>query len=284
MKKQIPVWVKKRVSFNESYKNTLSLINNLSINTVCVSAVCPNIYECFCKNYASFMILGNKCTRNCKFCGVDHTFPENCEIDTDEPFKILEAVKTLGMKYVVITSPTRDDLPDKGASQFAIVTKTLKESIPSVKVEVLIPDFQGDKKSLEIVAKSQPDIISHNIETIERLYSPIRPTSNFNTSISILKEISNLGFIAKSGFMLGLGEREDEIIELMHKIKDTGCDYLIIGQYLKPSKVAFKVEEYIHPDTFKKYEIIGKQIGFKNVFAGTFYRSSYLAEKLVINH
>ncbi|HNS31781.1 MAG TPA: lipoyl synthase [bacterium] len=282
MNRQIPGWVKKRVTCNENYSRTRAVLKELSINTVCESAVCPNIYECFCKNYASFMILGNRCTRDCRFCGVDHlSAAASAPDDPGEPAKIAEAVREMAMEYVVITSPTRDDLPDGGASQFAAVAELIRKENPSVKVELLIPDFRGNTESLKKVIDAKPCIISHNIETVERLYPSIRPSSCYDTSMNVLREIKKNGIKTKSGFMLGLGEKESEVMDLMSRIRETGCDYLVIGQYLKPSKQAVDVVEYIHPDIFKKIEKAGKQIGFENVFAGTFYRSSYFAEQLI---
>lgn len=283
MNNQIPCWIKKRVSLSENYYKTLSILKEYKVSTVCENALCPNVYECFGKSYTSFMILGDRCTRNCKFCDVNHLPPTSVSVDTQEPLRISKAIKKLGMTYVVITSPTRDDILDGGASHFATVVKVLKDYNPNLNVEVLIPDFKGNKNSIETVLKSKPDLISHNIETIEKFYSNIRPTSNYKTSLNVLKEISKNGFTSKSGFMLGFGETENEVFSLMEDIKTTGCDYLVIGQYLRPSKESLEVKEYLYPDIFKKYEDIGIKLGFKNVFAGTFYRSSYLAEKL-INH
>ncbi len=278
----IPCWIKKTIRVNDKYENTISLLKELSIKTVCESAVCPNIYECFCKSYVSFMILGTRCTRNCLFCGVNRSSPQSMlPVDRAEPIRIAEGIKKMGMNYAVITSPTRDDLPDGGASQFAAVTKLIKAENPSVTVELLIPDFKGDTTLLKSVMFAGADIVSHNIETVKNLYPSIRPSSCYTTSINILREIAKNGFVAKSGFMLGLGETEHEVIDLMRQIRQTGCTYLVIGQYLKPAKQAVDVKEFIHPDIFKKYEEIGKSMGFKNVLAGPFYRSSYMAEQLL---
>ncbi|MDD3726038.1 MAG: lipoyl synthase [Candidatus Ratteibacteria bacterium] len=281
MQEYIPDRIKKRVSINKKWEQVKKILNGLAINTVCESAVCPNVYECFCKGYATFMILGNRCTRNCRFCGVlplkEHTPPDN-----KEPENIAKAVKLLEMTYVVITSPTRDDLSDGGAEHFATTTKCIKELNPLTKIELLIPDFQGNEESLRKVFEAQPDVISHNIETVPSLYPAVRPSSDYKTSLNVLKAIKQHRIITKSGFMLGLGEKEEEVIELLYSIRETGCDYLVIGQYLKPSKKAVDVREYISPEVFKKYEETGKKMGFKNIFAGTFYRSSYLAEKLLL--
>lgn len=276
----IPGWVKKRVRAGGESENVRRMLKKLSVNTVCESAVCPNIYECFCKGYASFMILGDSCTRDCRFCGVSHT-GKLAPADAREPGNISRVIGELGMRYVVITSPTRDDLPDGGASHFAAVTRKIHIDHPETKVELLIPDFRGDSDCLQTVFDSKPDVISHNVETVPSLYSCVRPSSDFGTSMRLLRTVKNNGFITKSGFMLGLGETLEEVIYLMQELKKAGCDYLVIGQYLKPSKSAVEVCEYIPEEVFKEYEKTGKNMGFRNVFAGTFYRSSYLAENLL---
>jgi len=277
---KIPKWIKKRVHMSENYYFVKNLLDEYGINTVCKSAVCPNIYECFSKKYVSFMILGNICTRNCKFCSVKKGKGE--KIDEKEPEKIAEIVEKLDMKYVVITSVTRDDLPDGGASHFVKVVKKIKERSKKTIVEVLIPDFCGKKKNLEILFKSMPDIISHNLDTTSSLFPEIRPASNYDASLSVLKEIKKNGFISKSSFMLGLGEKKEDVFKLMDDLRKVDCDYLVVGQYLSPDKNSYPVKEFIHPDFFKKIEEKGKKMGFKNVFAGTFCRSSYLAENLLL--
>lgn len=277
---KIPEWVKKRVHICQNYYFVKNLLDEYGLNTVCKSAVCPNIYECFSKKYVSFMILGNVCTRNCKFCGVKKGKGE--KIDEKEPEKIAEIVEKLDMKYVVITSVTRDDLPDGGASHFAKVVKKIKERSKKTIVEVLIPDFCGKKENFEILFKSTPDVISHNLDTTPSLYPEIKPSANYETSLSVLKEIKKNGFISKSSFMLGLGEKKEDVFKLMDNLRKVECDYLVVGQYLSPDKDSYSVKEFIHPDFFKKIEEKGKKMGFKNVFAGTFYRSSYLAENLLL--
>ncbi len=280
-RKQIPAWVKKRVSVNDNYRMTRSLIRDLSLNTVCEGAVCPNIYECFCKKYATFMILGSLCTRNCRFCGVERLpLKKGMPVDHEEPARIAMAVKRMGMKYAVITSPTRDDLPDRGASHFAAVTEEIRKADPSVKVEILVPDFGGRKDLLRIALSSGPDMVAHNIETVERLYPSVRPSSSYRVSMSVLRLIHDEGFPSKSGFMLGIGEKEAEVIDLMSQIRETGCDYLVIGQYLMPSSNALDVKEYMRPEIFDRYRETGMAMGFRNVFSGTFCRSSYMAEQL----
>jgi lipoic acid synthetase len=273
---RIPGFVKKRVSFNENILSTEKLIKAYKVNTICKSANCPNIYECFGKKYVSFMILGNICTRNCKFCGVSKGKPER--VDEKEPEKIAEIVKKLNMKYVVITSVTRDDLKDGGASQFAEVVKKIKEKSPETKIEVLIPDFSGKIENLKIIFDSKPDIISHNIETVKSLYPVIRPLADYETSLKVLSDIKKNGFITKSGFMVGLGEEEKEIYQLMEEILKAGCDIIVIGQYLKSSKQGYEVKKFYNEEFFRKIEEYGLKIGFKKVFAGIFYRTSYIAD------
>ena len=273
---RIPEFVKKRISFNENILSTEKLIKAYKVNTICKSANCPNIYECFGKKHVSFMILGNICTRNCKFCGVSKGKPER--VDEKEPEKIAEIVKKLNMKYVVITSVTRDDLKDGGAGQFAEVVKKIREKSPETKIEVLIPDFSGKIENLKIIFDSKPDIISHNIETVKSLYPVIRPLADYETSLKVLSEIKKNGFITKSGFMVGLGEKEKEIYQLMEEILKAGCDIIVIGQYLKSSKQGYEVKKFYNEEFFRKIEEYGLKIGFKKVFAGIFYRTSYIAD------
>jgi lipoyl synthase len=281
MEQTIPLWVKKKVRVGEEYEKVRQMMRRLSINTVCESAVCPNMYECFGKRYVSFMILGDRCTRVCRFCGVSQLHKTEPP-DEKEPENIAVAIKELGMRYAVITSPSRDDLTDGGAKQYARTTEEIRNISSGTKIELLIPDFKGDIKSLETVFASKPDVISHNIDTVPSLYPSIRPLSSYETSMNVLKMTKENGFITKSGIMLGLGEKKEEVIKLLYEIRDTGCEYLVIGQYLRPSKKAIPVVEFLHEDIFKEYEETGKNLGFKNVFAGTFYRSSYMAERLIL--
>ncbi|MCM8804851.1 MAG: lipoyl synthase [Candidatus Omnitrophica bacterium] len=271
---KVPQYIKKRISLNQTFFYMKNLFKTYNVKTVCENAICPNIFECFEKKYVSFMILGNICTRNCKFCGVGKGNPQ--EIDNQEPERIAEIVKILEMKYVVITSVTRDDLPDGGAIQFKKVVNEIRKKSPNTKIEILIPDFKGNLSSLETIFESKPDIISHNIETVKSLYPIIRPKSNYEISLKVLSDIKKNGFITKSGFMVGLGEREDEIFILMEDILKTGCDILVVGQYLKPDKNGYEVKRFYNELFFKEIEEYGKKIGFKYVFAGIFYRTSYL--------
>jgi lipoyl synthase len=281
MEQVIPDWIKKKVRVTGEYEKVRQLLKRLSLNTVCESAVCPNMYECFGKRYVSFMILGDRCTRVCRFCGVSRLQVSELP-DEKEPENVAVAIKQLGMRYAVITSPSRDDLPDGGAEQYAKTTEKIRSINQGTKIELLIPDFKGDIKSLETVFAENPDVISHNIDTVSSLYPSVRPFSSYETSMKVLRIIKENGFITKSGIMLGLGEKKEEVIKLLYEIRDTGCEYLVIGQYLRPSKKAIPVVEFLHEEVFKEYEETGKKLGFKNVFAGTFYRSSYMAEKLIL--
>ncbi len=278
-KVEIPKWVKKRVYFDENYYYVKKFIEEYRVNTVCKNAICPNIYECFSKKYVSFLILGNICTRNCKFCGVNKGKTE--KIDENEDIKISEIIKKLNMKYVVLTSVTRDDLPDGGASHFAKVVKRIKETNPGTIIETLIPDFGGKINNLNILFENKPDLISHNIETTPSLYPEIRSKANYKISLFVLEQIKKNGFKSKSSFMLGLGEKKEEIFKVMYDLRKVDCDYLVVGQYLSPNKNSYPVKEFVPPEVFKEIEEKGKKLGFKNVFAGTFYRSSYMAENLI---
>ncbi|MCS7180643.1 MAG: lipoyl synthase [bacterium] len=273
---KIPKYIKKRISLSDNFFYIKNLFKTYNIQTICESANCPNIYECFGKGYASFMILGKICTRNCKFCSVNKGEPE--KVDEAEPEKIAEVIKKLQMKYVVITSVTRDDLPDGGANQFKKVVEAIRKKSPKTKIELLIPDFKGEISNLNIIFDSKPDIISHNIETVKSLYPIIRPKANYGVSLDVLSKIKKNGFITKSGFMIGIGEKEDEIYELMNDILNTGCDILVIGQYLKSEKEGFEVKKFYKEEFFSKLKEYGLKIGFKEVMAGIFYRSSYFIE------
>ncbi|MFW6134555.1 MAG: lipoyl synthase [Elusimicrobiota bacterium] len=268
---------KKKISFRRNRKIN-SFLSELNINTICTNALCPNISECFSKKHLTFLILGDICTRNCRFCGVKHGRPHL--IDRDEPLRIKTAVKKLGLNHVVITSPTRDDLKDGGASVFAGTTTIIKQYNPDICVELLIPDFNGNEKSLQTVINSNPDIIGHNIETVPRLYK-IRTGADYIRSLSILKTIKYIdpSVKTKSCLMLGLGETDNEIIKTMKDIKKTGCNFFCLGQYLAPRKSNYPVKEYINPDNFEKYKQIAYSIGFEHVESGFYVRSSYKAQE-----
>src|SRR5699024_2617871 len=257
------------------------LIEDLNLNTVCTGANCPNRMECFNRGTATFMVLGNYCTRNCKFCDVVTARPE--AVDKQEPTNIAQAVNKLDLKHAVITSVTRDDLPDQGANHFKEIVYSIKEINPNTTVELLIPDMQGQTDLIDIIINADPDVLNHNIETVPRLYDRVRPQAIFQRSLDLLKyeKKKKPDMITKSGIMVGLGESKDEVIETMKALRNVDCNMLTIGQYLQPSKNHLPVEEYITPDQFKEYETIGLDLGFKHVASGPLVRSSYHADKFM---
>lgn len=273
-----PDWLKVKIKAGIDTSNVSSILKKYNLNTVCNEADCPNICECFNKGTATFMILGKNCTRNCRFCKVTKAKPE--KVNPMEPQNIAQAVKEMKLKHTVITSVTRDDLLDGGAGHFADTISKIKEECPSTTVEVLIPDFKGDYNALKKVVEAKPDVINHNVETIPELYGAVRPMAVFGRSLKLLKRVKELdsSIFTKSGFMVGLGEREEQVVELLRALRDIECDIVTIGQYLQPTKEHYEVVEYVHLNIFKKYEEIARSIGFKYVASGPFVRSSYHAE------
>lgn len=261
----------------ESINTVEKLIEGLQLHTVCEEASCPNIGECFSNHTATFMIMGKYCTRNCGFCDVIHGKPEI--IDDEEPMRVAKAAETLKLKHIIITSVTRDDLADFGASHFAKTIRLLKDSL-KISVEVLIPDLKGNLNAIKTVVDAHPDIIGHNIETVKRLYKTVKPQASYIRSLSVLKTVKDLdpGVITKSGMMVGLGEQRHEVEETMRDVQKTGCNIFTIGQYLSPGKVYLPVKEYLIPEQFKKYEKIGYQFGFDYIAASPYTRSSYNAK------
>ena len=274
----LPPWLIKKTPKSSNIKKIRSLIGS-DVHTVCEEAKCPNIGECYANGTVTFMILGDVCTRKCKFCGVAKGTPP--KVDNDEPKKVAEAAKKLGLKYVVITSVTRDDLIDGGASQFAETVKALRTLNSDLRIELLVPDFNGSAEALKKVIDARPDVLNHNVEMVPRLYESIRPSSDFERSIGLLKNVKRIDpmMTTKSGFMLGLGEKADEVLKLMEGLRAAQVDILTIGQYIAPSHNNVKVVEYLLPKVFDRYGDIALKIGFKKVFSGPFVRSSYLAEK-----
>jgi len=255
------------------------LLADLKLHTVCQSASCPNIGECFGSGTATFLILGGICTRNCRFCGVPKGSPSL--LNPDEPENVAKAVEALGLRHTVITSVTRDDLPDGGASHFAMTLRLIRQRTPAVTAEVLIPDFQGDHDAIQLVLDAAPDVFNHNLETVPRLYPSVRPEADYWRSLEVLAvaALGGVGII-KSGLMVGLGESEDEIKEVFRDLVSAGANALTIGQYLRPSKDHLPVVEYIHPDQFKLYELLAYEAGFVKVESGPLVRSSYHAERV----
>jgi lipoic acid synthetase len=255
------------------------LLRRLNLHTVCEEANCPNIGDCFSRKTATFMIMGDICTRNCPYCNVSHGKPQ--ALDPQEPENVANAVKTFGLKHVVITSVDRDDLPDGGASHFANVIKKVREINPDITIEVLIPDFKGSIESLKIVLDANPEVVNHNIETVKELYKIVRPQGNYERSLKILRSIKEISpkTISKSGFMVGLGETKEQIIKLMEDLYKNNVEILTIGQYLQPSKNHLPVYRYYSEEEFKEFEEIGYKIGFKYVFSGILVRSSFNAQE-----
>ncbi|MCD6220790.1 lipoyl synthase [bacterium] len=273
-----PPWLNKKINLKVCH-NLKMLLRDLNLHTICEEASCPNISECFSKRTVTFLILGNICTRNCRFCGVKKGKPS--PVDKEEPERVAEGVFRLNIRHVVITSVTRDDLPDGGAEQFAQTIISIKKRIEKITIEVLIPDFKGNKESIKKVVEANPDIIGHNVETVPRLYPDVRQAADYSRSLNVLKTVKELSnnIYTKSGLMLGLGEKEKEVIEVFKSLRGVDCDFLSLGQYLPPNLKAYPVKEYIHPDKFNDYKKRALSLGFLYVASGPYVRSSYLAEE-----
>ncbi|HIG0360890.1 lipoyl synthase [Clostridium sporogenes] len=277
MYKRKPEWLKIKFQFGDSTKKINALKRSLGLNTVCDEANCPNRLECHNKGTATFMILGSVCTRNCRFCNVK-TGKAQC-VDKEEPLHVAQAVKELGLKHAVITSVTRDDLEDGGASQFAEAIREIRKLTPNTTIEVLIPDLKGNWEALKVILDEKPEILNHNIETISGLYKKVRPEAIYTRSLELLRKVKEIdkSILTKSGFMVGLGEKEEEVIELLKDLRKYQCDIVTIGQYLQPSKAHIELAEYVHPEVFKKYKKIGLDMGFKYIASSPLVRSSYNA-------
>ena len=274
---KLPPWFKVKMPNGSNFKKLQNLVKNSSLHTVCEEAHCPNIGSCWEKGTATFMILGEICTRACAYCAVTSGKPNS--VDRLEPFRLANAVKQLNLKYAVITSVNRDDLPDGGSSIFAECVIQVKKKMPDCKIEVLIPDFCGDLNAIDTVLAANPDTINHNIETVERLFHRVRPKGNYFQSIDLLGYVKtkNKNKITKSGMMVGLGETQLEIIQTMKALRSVDCDILTIGQYLQPSKKHIKLSKWYKPEEFKELENIALSLGFKHAFSGPLVRSSYHA-------
>ena len=274
-----PPWLKKRLPPQESVRFVRDTLRDLGLATVCQSAHCPNIGECFAKGTATFMIMGRVCTRDCGFCAVRHGTPS--PLDPGEPSRVAEAVRRMGLRHVVITSVTRDDLPDGGAAHFRAVVAAIR-AVSEGTIEVLTPDFKGDHKAIETVVNARPTIYNHNLETVPRLYSIVRPDACYERSLDLLRCVKQIApdMYTKSGLMLGLGETEGEVIRTMEALRSVQCDILTIGQYLRPSPKHLPVRRYVPPREFDAYQRRGGAMGFKAVSSGPFVRSSYNAAEL----
>lgn len=282
MRQLKPDWLKILTKTSGEKEEIEKLLSTLSLHTVCEEANCPNLSECFCDKTAAFMILGSVCTRNCTFCNVMKGIPQ--DIDWEEPQHVAEAVAALGLKHAVITSVTRDDLQDGGASHFVKVIHAIRNHCPSVTIEVLTPDFQGEVESLKMIVRAKPEIINHNIETVKRLYPMVRPTAVYNRSLDFLAEVKKLdsSILTKSGIMLGFGETKDEVLQVLSDLREKKCDFLTIGQYLSPSRTHLPVIEFVHPDKFDEYRIVALKMGFTYVASGPLVRSSYHAGRTLM--
>ena len=276
-----PDWLKVKIGGGEKFVKIKSLLRNAKLHTVCEEAKCPNIAECFGCGTAVFLILGDTCTRNCRYCNVKHGKP--LPLNQDEPRDVAESVKKLSLKYTVITSVTRDDLVDGGASVFHETVKEIKKLNKNCKVEVLIPDFKGSKEALKKVIDTQPDVINHNIEVVEELFPEIRPEGSYKTSQDVLKNIKEINkyIKSKSGFMVGLGENKEQILKTMQDLRKADVDFLTIGQYLQPTRQHAKIKKYYTPEEFSEFKKIALALGFKHVESGPLVRSSYHAEKAI---
>ncbi|MCC6866161.1 MAG: lipoyl synthase [Ignavibacteria bacterium] len=272
-----PEWLKVKLPTGENVAFLKQLVNKKKLNTVCEDARCPNMAECWQRGTATFMILGEICTRSCGFCAVKLGKP--VALDYDEPRRVAESVKVLGLKHAVITSVDRDDQKLGGADIFVMTINKIRELSPDCKVEVLIPDFKGNLEALKLVIQAKPDILNHNIETVPRLYHFVRPQAVYSRTLELLKISKSNDLITKSGFMVGLGETDDEVYSLMEDLRTVNCDILTIGQYLRPTKVHLPVQRYVHPDIFKEYKHKGLQMGFRHVESGPLVRSSYHADE-----
>lgn len=272
-----PEWLKIKLPRGFKTEQVIGLLNEHHIHTICSSGMCPNRGECWGAGTATFMIGGNICTRNCRFCNVTSGKP--LPIDSSEIKHIVNSVKSLNLKHVVLTSVDRDDLPDGGASHWAAMIRALKTECPGVTMEVLIPDFKGKEGALDLVIAERPDIISHNMETVRRLTPDVRTFATYDNSLEVLRYLASKGVKTKSGIMLGLGETEEEILQVMDDLLAVGCQIMTIGQYLQPTKDNYPIQEYVTPEKFEEYGRIGKEKGFRHIESAPMVRSSYHAEK-----
>jgi lipoic acid synthetase len=279
---RLPDWI--RTKSPTGLHATKQLLRNHGLFTVCEEARCPNIGTCFSKPTATFMILGSFCTRNCGFCSVESSSPPLGPPEEDEPERVALAARDMGLKYVVITSVTRDDLPDGGALQFSRTVKAIREHLPAAKIEVLTPDFRGDTAALKEVLDAGPHVFNHNVETVPGLYPVVRPQADYARSLRVLRNAKEIApwIRSKSGFMVGLGETSEEVFSLMNDLLSTRCDYLTIGQYLRPSRKNLPVVEYVAPATFEQYRIAALSIGFRGVASAPLVRSSMDAEEMFL--
>ncbi len=281
-KRRLPVWLKRPLPAGERYGKVQALLKELRLNTVCRSAMCPNLGQCWSGGTATFMILGRYCTRRCKFCAVEKGSPER--VEEDEPGRVGRASKAMRLKHVVVTSVTRDDLPDEGATHFARTIEAIRSELPEASIEVLTPDFHNRSECIDTVCNSRPTIFNHNLETVRQLSKEIRPQADYKRSLDVLRYVRRRfpGIYVKSGLMVGLGESDEQIRESLMELDEAGCQIVTIGQYLAPSKHHYPVKRFLHPDEFSALENWAKEhCNFLACFAGPFVRSSYMASDIL---
>ena len=271
-----PEWLKIRLQSDESSAEVERIVREHSLHTICSSGLCPNKAECWRRRTATFMILGDICTRGCRFCATKTGIP--LAVDSSEPAKVAESVRLMGLRHVVVTSVTRDDLSDGGARHWAAVVEAIRKENPDATIELLIPDLDARADLIEIVAASQPDIVGHNIETVERLTPVVRSRAKYQTSLRTLEIISSLGLVSKSGLMVGLGESDDEVIQTLGDLREVGVEIVTLGQYLRPSLEHYPVAAYITPEKFEWYRLQAMELGFSYCASAPLVRSSYLAD------
>ena len=280
MQRRLPDYLKRPIIDTQKTRTVRKILKTKCLNTVCENARCPNKNECYTKNTATFLIMGGNCTRNCKYCNISCAKPE--PLDLEEPKHVAEAVQALGLKYAVITSVTRDDLPDGGAEHFANCIYEIRKLCPDTKIEILTPDFKGNKESLDKIIKAHPDVFNHNIEAVKDIFKTVRPQGDYDCSINVLKYIKeNSDIKTKSGLIIGLGETFEQIEQTLTDLKSAGCDIVTIGQYIQPSKQHFKVAKYYIPEEYDELKSLAKKAGIRNYQIGPLVRSSYRASELV---
>jgi lipoyl synthase len=271
-----PEWLKAKIPGGENYTGLLEIMRKEKLHTVCEEARCPNIAECWNARTATFMILGDICTRSCGFCAVKTARPDY-GLDWDEPRRVAEAAEKMGLRHAVVTSVNRDEREDGGAPIFAETIRLLHEMVPGIRVEVLIPDFKGSEPALNIVLDAKPEVLDHNVETVPRLYRTVRPQANYEQSLEVLDRAKKIGFTTKTGVMVGIGEQNEEVLGVMRDLQTIKCDIFTIGQYLQPTKEHLPVDRYVHPDEFRMFKEEGLKMGFRHVESGPLVRSSYHA-------
>lgn len=280
MQRRLPDYLKRPIIDTDKTRTVRKILKTKCLNTVCENARCPNKNECYTKNTATFLIMGGNCTRNCRYCNISCAKPE--PLDLEEPKHIAEAVKALGLKYAVITSVTRDDLPDGGAEHFANCIYEIRKICPDTKIEILTPDFKGDRNSLDLIIKAHPDVFNHNIEAVRDIFKAVRPQGDYNCSLEVLKYVKeNSDILTKSGLIIGLGETFEQIKQTLIDLKNVGCDIVTIGQYIQPSKQHLEVAKYYTPEEYDELKALAQKAGIKNYQIGPLVRSSYRASELV---